>query len=87
MSLSIIIVTLTLILTQSRSGWIGILGGIIILLILWTLTLPPSRERKIFGAAVVIVLFLVAVMFARLGATRLIDVMAEPAQETAIVRW
>ncbi len=41
-----------LILTQSRSGWIGAIGGLFVLLVLWGIVLPSMRQRKLIWAGV-----------------------------------
>lgn len=42
----LLLTTLILLLTQSRSGWVGAAGGVGLLLVGWSLLLPPSRLRR-----------------------------------------
>lgn len=42
----LLLTTLTLLLTQSRSGWVGAIGSVGLLLAAWSALLPPSRLRR-----------------------------------------
>ncbi len=80
----ILLATSTLVLTQSRSGWLGMAGGFFMLLILWALFLPPSRMRKMLWVVTIIIIILGSILFVQLGGTALIDVWLDPPQETVI---
>ena len=75
---------LTLLLTQSRSGWLGITGGIFALLILWAFNLPPSRKRRVLWAITGLLLFLGAILIFQLGPARIMELWLDPPQETAV---
>ncbi len=40
------VITVALLLTQSRSGWLGTLGGCVLLMVLWSLLMGPSPARR-----------------------------------------
>ena len=81
-----LLLTVLLFLTQSRSGWLGGLGGLVCLLAWWGwLHLPPSRRWLIWlglallGTAVMGSLLLI-------GPERLQQFWVDPAQETVLGR-
>ncbi len=47
---------LLLVLTQSRSGWMGALAGVLVLLALWYLALPPGKKRCVVGWSLLLIL-------------------------------
>ncbi len=77
--------TAVLILTQSRSGWLGGMGSLFSLILLWTLSMPHgSRQQQrlliLFG-----LLILGGIMaLGLIGPERLISLWQDPAQETAV---
>lgn len=80
----LIITAAVLVLTQSRSGWLGALAGIATLLLAWGLVLPKSRRRAVFllcFTALVVILLLVIIL---IGPARMREFWEEPAQETVI---
>ena len=73
-----------LLLTRSRSGWAGLLGGLFVLLLLWGLMMEPSPRRRLvrFSGGLVIVLLLL--LLAALGPQRLQQMWLDPPQESAV---
>lgn len=80
--LILIMAATLLILTQSRSGWVGALGGFLALLLLWGIILPPSRQRRILlaGAALLIASGLAGMIW--IGPENLQRVWDDPAQSS-----
>jgi len=80
------ITSITLLLTQSRSGWIGAAGGFLVLLILWGSVLPPSGKRTWLwsGAAFLVILALAGTVW--IGPERLKTAWDDPTQlqQTAV---
>jgi putative inorganic carbon (HCO3(-)) transporter len=79
-----LLLTVLLILTQSRSGWLGGLGGLVCLLAWWGwLHLPRSRHWLIWlGFGLLGIVVVAAVMV--IGPERLQQLWVEPAQETVL---
>ncbi len=75
---------LTLLLTQSRSGWLGVGGAILALLILWGLILPPSRKRRLLWAVTGLLLLLGLFLVIQVGPSRITELWLDPPQETAV---
>ncbi len=75
-----------LLLTQSRSSWLGALGGIGVLLALWGAVLPKSRQRWLLWGAVIVIMLTVFVGVFSVGAERIQSIWNNPnqAQETAV---
>lgn len=73
-----------LLLTQSRSGWLGGMGGSAIFLGLLALLLPPSRERRLCRWAIVACIVLGAGVGVAIGPERWRVLWTEPPRETAI---
>lgn len=73
-----------LLLTQSRSGWAGVLGGLLVLLVLWGVTMKPSKERRLLqiGGALFVAVFLL--LLVGLGPQRIQKLWLAPPQETAV---
>ena len=74
-----------LLLTQSRTGWLAGLGGVLAATVLWGLLLPrPHRLRPlVWGAAVLMLLAGVAGIMA-IGPERLQSIWDDPRQQTAV---
>jgi len=84
LSLFCLLWTGILVLTQSRSGWMGGLVGLIILPALWGSTMPRSSARWIgWGVFIIIVVAGIGAIFAA-GPERLQAVWEEPSVQTAI---
>lgn len=73
-----------LLLTQSRSGWVGLAGGSFILLVLWGSVLRQSKRRRIVWllVALSIAAGLAGVLW--IGPEKIVNVWNDPAQDTAI---
>ncbi|MEA3396275.1 MAG: O-antigen ligase family protein [Chloroflexota bacterium] len=67
-----------LVLTQSRSAWIGGAVGILTLLLLWVGAGKRNWPRRVAGAALVVVLILGGVVYARTGPERLAALWERP---------
>lgn len=73
-----------LLLTQSRSGWIGGVGGMFVLLALWCWIAPPSRQRLLLRLALLLATLVVASGLVAIGPTRLAAMWQDPNLETAV---
>ena len=73
-----------LLLTRSRSGWAGVLGGLIVLLLLWGLTMDPSPNRRLVRLSAAGVITLLLLLLTALGPQRLQQMWLDPPQETAV---
>jgi putative inorganic carbon (HCO3(-)) transporter len=67
-----------LVLTQSRSAWIGGAVGILTLLALWVGTAKRNWPRRVAGAALVVVLVLGGVVYARTGPAQIVALWERP---------
>ncbi len=67
-----------LVLTQSRSGWIGGAVGILTLLSLWVGAGKRDWPRRVVGITLVVVLVLGGVVYARMGPERLAALWENP---------
>jgi len=85
-SLLTLLTAAILLLTQSRSGWLGAAGGLLVLLILWVAVLPPSPRRRWFGRAAAALLVLGLAAIAWIGPERLQTAWDDPSQlsQTAV---
>jgi putative inorganic carbon (HCO3(-)) transporter len=75
---------LALLLTQSRSGWAGSVAGFLTLLLVWAITMKPSRKRQavwIVTGLIVIAIFLLPI---GLGPQRIQQLWLDPPVETAV---
>jgi len=75
-----LITTTLLILTQSRSGWIGAAGGLFILLFFWGVVLPQSRPRTLIWTSLGAGLFAVIGGLWAIGPQRLQAIWSDPGQ-------
>ncbi len=75
-----------LLLTQSRSGWLGAVGGVWVLLALWSLILPTSRKRKLLWAGIGLMLLAGIAGLLWLGPEKLAILWDDPSQmgQTAV---
>jgi putative inorganic carbon (HCO3(-)) transporter len=73
-----------LLLTQSRSGWIGGLFGVASVLIMWAFSLPPTRKRTAVRLSLLGLILISLMAVISIGPERLGNIWDEPAQETAI---
>ncbi|MEZ4642780.1 MAG: O-antigen ligase family protein [Chloroflexota bacterium] len=73
-----------LLLTQSRSGWLGGLGGMLVLLALWGLAAAPGRQRFWLRLALLVALVALFAGLAVIGPTRLAALWQDPDLETAV---
>ncbi len=73
-----------LLLTRSRSGWLGALAGFVLLLLLWGLTMDPSHKRRMVRLSAAGVITLLLLFLAALGPQRLQQMWLDPPQETAV---
>lgn len=77
--------TAVLILTQSRSGYIGFAGGFFILLGIWFLLLPRrSWIRRVTGGGMIGMVAAAAGILLWLGPARIQEIWRDPVQETAL---
>ncbi|MBC7226452.1 MAG: O-antigen ligase family protein [Thermoflexales bacterium] len=84
-ALCLVLVTGTLLLTQSRSGWIGGITGIALTLALWGTALPRMSWRKWAAWGILIVgVSLALFWFVRIGPEGLRNLWKEPAIETPV---
>lgn len=73
-----------LFLTQSRSGWLGALGGLAALALFWAISLPPSRARLVIWLVMALFAGFAAAGILRIGPQRLMSLWQEPPAMTAI---
>ena len=73
-----------LILTQSRSGWIGGLFGIAAALLLWVLVLRPSRKRTAIVLSLGMMVLICLIILVSIGPDRMQNIWEDPTQETAV---
>ena len=77
------LVTVILVFTQSRGGWIAAAMGLFILLVIWAIVQPPSPSRRVMRLAAATVT--VAGLLALLGVgPELRDLWLHPPEETAL---
>ncbi len=76
--------TITLIFTQSRSGWLGFIGGMLILILLWAILLPPTRLRKALWLGIFLAGLLGVIFILQIGPQQMRNLWDEPEQETVI---
>jgi putative inorganic carbon (HCO3(-)) transporter len=76
--------SVVLFLTQSRSGWLGALGGLAALLLFWAIALPPSRQRLTLWLALGLVVAIGAAVLLFVGPARLLELWDKPPEMTAV---
>lgn len=79
-----LLVTLILILSQSRSGWIGSVVACFLLLVLWAIISPDSRHRRILRLAASAFVISMFVGIVWIGPSRILDLWLNPPRETTI---
>ncbi len=79
-----LLVALILLMTQSRGGWVGVLGGLFVLLVSWAVLMPPSSARKVarWTVAGVITGGMAAAVW--IGPARIQQLWLDPPAETAV---
>ena len=76
--------SIALLLTQSRSGWVGVFGGLLLLLVLWSIVMEPSRYRRMVRICAGILLALTLGIFLAVGPQGVQQAWLDPPQETAV---
>lgn len=76
--------SLLLLLTQSRSAWIGGIGGFSVLLFFWFIFLPPSRFRTAARASVALVSLIILFLLIRTDWDQVIQFWEAPPRDTAV---
>jgi putative inorganic carbon (HCO3(-)) transporter len=74
----------TLILTRSRSGWIGGVLGILIFVMLWIVTLPPSPKKRSMELGIIMLVLTGLIGGFLLGPERLWRVLEDPPLQTSM---
>ena len=82
--ISIILVTLFLILSQSRSGWIGALGGLVFLLSWWVWLVLPTQQRWLMALGWLGVVVVCLVGYFLIGPERLQPFWGDPVEKVVI---
>lgn len=73
-----------LILSQSRSGWIGASAGVFLLLVLWGSLLPSSGERLVIRLAIAAVVVGGVTLILWVGPRTVLDLWLNPPQDTVV---
>lgn len=80
-----LLATAVLILTQSRAGWLGGVGGLFSLILLWAIVLPmQSKQKKTFFCIAGILAIVGIIALFIIGPDRLVALWQDPAQETVV---
>lgn len=79
-----LLTTLMLVFTQSRSGWVGSVGGMFFLAVMWGLILPRSGSRRALRLAIAGWVLVGVLALAWIGPTRLQETWLNPPAETAL---
>lgn len=79
-----IALSIALLLTQSRSGWLGAAGGAALLLLLWSLLWPPSPARRWLRIALATGGLVALLLFALAGPGTLLRYWLDPPLDTAV---
>ncbi len=75
---------IALLLTQSRSAWLGVLTGLLLLLLLWGATSESSRNRRLIRIGAGVLIALVLLLLVAMGPQRIQQLWLSPPQETAV---
>jgi O-antigen ligase len=73
-----------LLLTESRSGWIGTFGGLLFLLVVWSIVMDASRARLILRTVVGLLVTLALIFLIAVGPRQLQAIWLEPPSETIV---
>jgi putative inorganic carbon (HCO3(-)) transporter len=84
LSLASIFCGLTLLFTQSRSGWAGAIGGFLTLLLVWAITMKPSKKRRTIWIITGITFIATLLLLIGLGPERIQQLWLDPPVETAV---
>jgi putative inorganic carbon (HCO3(-)) transporter len=76
--------SLLLLLTQSRSAWIGGIGGFSVLLVFWFIFLSPSRLRTAARTSVAVVAVIILFLLIRTDWNQVIQFWEAPPRDTAV---
>jgi putative inorganic carbon (HCO3(-)) transporter len=79
-----LLILFVVLLSQSRSAWLGGLGGGLALLLLWGSLLPPSRKRKAIRWATGLAAAAGVSLLLLFGPARLQEFWTDPGQYTAV---
>jgi putative inorganic carbon (hco3(-)) transporter len=79
-----LLLTGLLLVTQSRSAWIGALAGLLVLTAMWSSLMPPSRQRRLAGTLLLLLLLSGIVTAWLAGPERWQRMWLEPPGETAV---
>ena len=80
----LVLFSITLVLTQSRSGWIGGVLGVVAFMALRVITLPPSLEKWVMGLGMIMLTVTVLIGGFLLGPERLWKIWEEPPLQTPV---
>ncbi|MDX1415564.1 MAG: O-antigen ligase family protein [Candidatus Promineifilaceae bacterium] len=75
---------LALLVTQSRSGWLGMIGGLFALVFVWSLLLPPSLKRNTIWGTMVFFLLVGLIILVQVGPARITELWLDPPRDTII---
>jgi putative inorganic carbon (HCO3(-)) transporter len=84
LSLASIFCGLALLFTQSRSGWAGAIGGFLTLLLVWAITMKPSKKRRTIWIITGITFIATLLLLIGLGPERIQQLWLDPPVETAV---
>ena len=79
-----ILTSAALLLTQSRSGWIGVASSLVLLVILRGLLMPPSGKRKAVWISIGILFLFGVIIIGQVGPERIQQYWLNPPQSTMI---
>jgi putative inorganic carbon (hco3(-)) transporter len=80
----LLLLTVVFVLTQSRTGYLGAMGGWLILILLWIWMMPPTPKRRWLLAGMLLGIAIGSVTIWGFGGERLVAIWQDPLQETAV---